>query len=632
MGKVLIVEDNPDQRHLIQKAFHRYDSSLELVLLESAEEGISALQEDAVDLVFIDHVLSGMSGIECIREMNSRNIHVPVILMTGMGDEKTAKEAIDAGAFDYVVKDVGYHNALPHIYKMELLRYKHESETHLLTESVLSIYSAIAEMGSSLDIHQIVENFLNISINLMEADAGTVYDIHDGKIVPRLSKNISHNLITECCAMRSAETSICITQGTDIPDTMRHAGVKSIFSMPLDIGDWRTTCISLFFFHERTFTDHNINEMELLSSAVKSALKNSMLFEMVTKSQKLWRDTFDAIRDFVFVTDEQDIIVKTNQAFADFVDAHPREIIGMKYSVIFPDESRRDGDPDNLATKLHGHGTTEVSLDGETYLISGFPITLENGSTATVHVMKNITELQKLKSQLYHTDKLSSIGLLVSGVAHEINNPLTGILGYTELLQMKEESKSLHTELNKIYSSAERCKTIVENLLTFARQRPPERSLENINDILEKTIQLRVYWLRSNNVEVEKHYSEIPYTLLDPQQVQQVILNLLINAEHAISQVANERKGRLTLSTFYNKERNIAVIEIKDNGAGIDEGIMKNIFDPFFTTKPVDKGTGLGLSISHGIIKEHGGDIEVESKKDKYTISRITLPIISKTV
>jgi signal transduction histidine kinase len=244
--------------------------------------------------------------------------------------------------------------------------------------------------------------------------------------------------------------------------------------------------------------------------------------------------------------------------------------------------------------------------------------------------MKNITDLKKLKDQLYHSDKLSSIGMLVSGVAHEINNPLTGILGYTELLQMKNPEGPLKTELEKIYTSAERCKTIVENLLTFSRQRPPHRSLENINDIIDRTVELRIYWLRSNNVIIETKYAEIPYTMLDPQQIQQVILNMLINAEYAVTQVADRRQGSIGIWTGFSPESNEITITMTDNGTGIDEGHLNKIFDPFFSTKPVDKGTGLGLSISHGIIKEHGGEIEVHSRKDEYTTFIIRMPVDKK--
>lgn len=134
------------------------------------------------------------------------------------------------------------------------------------------------------------------------------------------------------------------------------------------------------------------------------------------------------------------------------------------------------------------------------------------------------------------------MGLLVSGVAHEINNPLTGVIAYTELLMMKSGDENMKNELKKILQSAERCKRIVENLLTFSRQREPVKSLESINSIIERAIDLRGYWLRSSNIEVIKDFGEIPSLLMDAQQMQQVILNILLNAEQAIMEAGKKKE------------------------------------------------------------------------------------------
>jgi len=621
-GKVLIIEDSPEHRELIRRAFERYNESIELVLVDSAEKGLRECESSPPDLIFVDYFLAGMDGIEFIRELFHRNIQTPVILMTGRSDEATAMEAIKSGAFDYVVKDIGYHNALPYIYRMALVRYRYEDETNKLTRSLLSINKAVTDMSSSLDMERVLDIFLTNAMDLVGAEAGAVFEKQDGSVKCRICHNMPPDLVCNNTVFENTGSSRTIG-GDELPPELRNAGVQCMLAVPVDLSEDRKTCMALISFSAEEFPERKIQEIDLLASAVKSAIKNSMLFEMVSRSQKLWTETFDAIKDFVFITDEKNIIIKTNSAFADFVRLHPRDIVGKPYHDLLR--------IDNYSDLPSGREefTREITMNGETYLMSGFPITLEDGTEAMINVMKNITEIQKLKTQLYHTDKLSSLGLLVSGVAHEINNPLTGILGYTELLQMKTKDESLSKELSKIYASAERCKTIVENLLTFSRQKPPERSLENINDIIDKTVELRAYWLRSNNVEIEKNYSDIPYSLLDAQQIQQVILNMIINAEHAISQVARERKGRIRISTEYSAEDNTCQIEIMDNGTGIEKNIINRIFDPFFTTKPVDKGTGLGLSISHGIIKEHGGEIEVESSAGEYTLFRIRLPIIT---
>ncbi|MEW6417002.1 MAG: ATP-binding protein [Nitrospirota bacterium] len=234
-------------------------------------------------------------------------------------------------------------------------------------------------------------------------------------------------------------------------------------------------------------------------------------------------------------------------------------------------------------------------------------------------------ELINMKEQLYHSYKLASLGLLVSGVVHEINNPLTGIITYTELLMMKVMNEEIKRDLKKILNSAERCKKIIENLLTFSRERTPSKSLESINDLIDRTIDLRIYWLRKNNIEIVKEYGEIPTILVDSQQLQLTILNIILNAEQAIG-LQNTDNGMITFKTSFDKENQKLIIKISDNGPGIPQDIISKIFDPFFTTKPAGTGTGLGLSISHGIIAEHGGNIGAESSEGKGATFFIELP------
>ncbi|MDA8087393.1 MAG: ATP-binding protein, partial [Nitrospiraceae bacterium] len=322
-----------------------------------------------------------------------------------------------------------------------------------------------------------------------------------------------------------------------------------------------------------------------------------------------WLAFLDAITDFVFITDEQQRIIKVNSALAGAYGRHPKDVTGMKSSDLLGH---------GLAMELEAiRGQTppqpmEKKIGGEYYLVSVFPLKFEN-QNLTIFFLKNITEMRRLKEQLFHSDKLASIGLLVSGVAHELNNPLTGIIAYTELLKMKSGAQCEEVT-GKIMISAERCKKIVENLLTFSRQQALSKSFESINDIIDRTIDLRSYWLRLGGVEVVRDYGTVPTLFVDAQQMQQVFLSVLINAEQAIAD-ARPTKGRIAFATRFDSQAKKASITITDNGSGIPEQIADKIFDPFFTTKSVGVGTGLGLSISHGIITGHGGSIKVERAK-----------------
>ncbi|HKD01253.1 MAG TPA: ATP-binding protein, partial [Terriglobales bacterium] len=216
-----------------------------------------------------------------------------------------------------------------------------------------------------------------------------------------------------------------------------------------------------------------------------------------------------------------------------------------------------------------------------------------------------ITDSAVLRDQLVHAEKMAAVGQLVSGVAHEVNNPLTAILGFADLLMENPEMpEGARKDLRVILQEAQRTKQIVQNLLSFARQMPPERSALQLNSILRRTIQLRSYDLNSHGVEVIEHLDEgLPDVMGDAHQLQQVFLNILNNAHDAVHEVG--RPARIEIMS--TKCGDAVEVSFSDNGKGISH--PDKIFDPFFTTKEVGKGTGLGLSICYGIVKEHGGEI-----------------------
>ncbi|MBI4620048.1 MAG: response regulator [Desulfobacterales bacterium] len=350
--------------------------------------------------------------------------------------------------------------------------------------------------------------------------------------------------------------------------------------------------------------------------------------KLIIQSQKRWRAIFDAIVDFIFVIDDDYRLIKVNNTLAKVLGMHPKELIGkrcneLNNTIDVPDERCLKDVIKDGAPYIY-----EKNIGDDTYQISIFPL-YDDDKPMTIHVMKNITEMRRLKEQLYHSEKLASLGLLVSGVAHEINNPLTGIIAYTELLGMSVVDEETSKKLGKILYSAERCKKIVENLLTFSRQKNPSKSLESINDIIDRVVDFRAYWLGVNNIEIEKDYDELSTVLVDSQQIQQAILNILLNAEQAMVD-SNVDNRRIKFTTRYDRDNRKIIIKISDNGPGIPQNIISSIFDPFFTTKPAGSGTGLGLSISHGIIVEHEGNIMVKSPKGKGATFFIELPLAKK--
>jgi len=220
-------------------------------------------------------------------------------------------------------------------------------------------------------------------------------------------------------------------------------------------------------------------------------------------------------------------------------------------------------------------------------------------------------DLKQTQAQLIQSEKLSALGKLIAGVAHELNNPLTAVMGYAQLLQgSRGLTPEIRRDLDKIYAQAQRAARIVEHLLTFARQHKVERVLVNINDVLEKTLEFRAYQLVVNNIQLKMDLDERDLLVLaDPNQLQQVFLNLINNAQEAMV----DYRGRGSLAVTTRLVGDVVRIEFTDDGPGIAPEAMSRLFDPFFTTKEVGKGTGLGLSICYGIITQHGGRIWAEN-------------------
>jgi CheY-like chemotaxis protein len=238
--------------------------------------------------------------------------------------------------------------------------------------------------------------------------------------------------------------------------------------------------------------------------------------------------------------------------------------------------------------------------------------------------MLRTSELERAQETLIHSEKMSAVGQLVAGVAHELNNPLTVVLGYSGLMLEQATDPALRRKLEALHHAAESSRKIVQNLLAFARKQKVEKSMTDVNDVIVRTVELRAYHLRSEAIEV--HYDlqpDLPPTWADQHQLQQVVLNLVVNAEQAIQ---DSGKGSVLRLATRRVAEGIE-IELEDDGPGIPPEVRTRIFEPFFTTKDVGRGTGLGLSICFGIIADHGGSIQVESEPGRWTRFRITLPL-----
>jgi PAS domain S-box-containing protein len=305
----------------------------------------------------------------------------------------------------------------------------------------------------------------------------------------------------------------------------------------------------------------------------------------------------------------------------------------------FPDlcaPPRRSALREALAAVMRGQQVDNFDLpllrgDGVSAQFSAnlSPISGEDGRVSSiVVVMSDVTDSAMLRAKLVHAEKMAAVGQLVSGVAHEVNNPLTAILGFTDLLMENPElPESARRDLRVILQEAQRTKQIVQNLLSFARQMPPQRQPLQLNSILQRTVHLRSYDFISHGVQViERLDDALPNVIGDSHQLQQVFLNILNNAYDAVRETARPSRIEITSAAVD------AYVEIsfRDNGPGIAD--PERIFDPFFTTKDIGKGTGLGLSICYGIVREHGGEIVCHNNPDSEGATFIVrLPVATET-
>ena len=271
------------------------------------------------------------------------------------------------------------------------------------------------------------------------------------------------------------------------------------------------------------------------------------------------------------------------------------------------------------------YGSRHRDGSWRTMLGMASPLLDAEGNPAGVIIsVRDVTTEKKLEQQIIQSERLAAMGQMIGGFAHELNNPLTSILGMAELLQEGDPNEAARKQITILHKEARRAAEIVQNLQYFARPPAPGRSEVNLNDLVQRTVQMQSYPLRKSNITVDfKPEAELPAIVADPNQLMQVFLNLLLNAEQAIRE--SGQKGTIRVHTGRTPESVSVVFE--DDGPGIAQENLAHIFDPFFTTKRPGRGTGLGLSICKTVLREHGGNIDVASAPGGGAVFTITLPV-----
>jgi len=362
------------------------------------------------------------------------------------------------------------------------------------------------------------------------------------------------------------------------------------------------------------------------------------------ESDARFQAMFDSSIDAIISLDGSGKFLDINRAAEDMFGYDRESVVGRHFAeaIVHPGAVERYKDTWKILTDPD----TEDQILGKRIEVKGwrqqgssFPLEMSvvkteaNGDFFYTGHVRDLTEVKEIEAELeqkrdalLQSEKLSALGSLLAGVAHELNNPLSIVIGRASMLKDLSPDEKTKSAAGKIHDAAQRCARIVRSFLAMARQRPIEKESGNLNEVVNGAIDLISYNLNKSNIQIERLLDEdLPDCEMDADQLTQVVINLLVNSQHALDKVDHER--RIQLSTGLSEDAQTVVMDVVDNGPGIPSDIVKRIFDPFFTTKPVGGGTGLGLSVSRGMIESHGGTIEIVETSEQGTRIRVSLPM-----
>jgi two-component system NtrC family sensor kinase len=427
-------------------------------------------------------------------------------------------------------------------------------------------------------------------------------------------------------------------------------------------GDELIGALSLGAFEPKRFSADDRRLVTTIAGHLAVAVQNARFHSYARIGKQQWEATFDAISDLIAVFDGRGRLLRGNLALAAQLG---RPVTALR-NASCDEVGLCDGThPECAVGRAAAQGCVQAEITtptGQIFSVTTYPVPDIADGPAVVQIAKNVTQeiqgarrlqqmsdeiavtngrllatverLKTTQAQLLQAEKLSAIGQLVAGVAHELNNPLTSVIGYAQLVEGELRQASgdepprtaaeLAADLRRIAEESERAARIVRNLLAFARRQTAERAPQDLTDLVSRVLALRAYEFRLNGIEIETAFEPgLPHVMADSGHLQQALLNLVLNAEQAMR---GRTPRRLHFAARYAAAAGAVELSLTDSGHGISDDNLRRIFDPFFTTRDVGEGTGLGLSICYGIVRDHGGQITVQSRVGVGTTFSLLLP------
>jgi two-component system, NtrC family, sensor kinase len=374
------------------------------------------------------------------------------------------------------------------------------------------------------------------------------------------------------------------------------------------------------------FAPEDIRLLSTVATQAAVVIANARFFEMVRRAKEQWETAFDSLSEGIAVVDEAGRVRRANRSLAAMLDAPIPAVIGrdLGAALLGPASALSDL---LAAVRQEGRAQPLVARSetlGRMIRVNAARIPAPAHDQSVVVLVEDVTDQQAMETQLIQSEKLAAVGQLVSGVAHELNNPLTSIAGLSEfLLEQRELGAKDRGHLRVIHEQAERAGRIVRDLLTFARKGPTEEAAVDLNDVIQRTLLLMSYDMTLKEIAIQKHLAAVPAVRGDRHALQQVVLNLLTNAAQAVATNPPGRERAIHISTWFDDR---VRLRIADTGPGIPDAVLPQLFTPFFTTKEPGQGTGLGLSITYSIVEAHSGRLSVQRSSQGGAAFLVDLP------
>ena len=570
---ILCVDDSTVDRTLYR---HFLSSTGIYTFLEAAtgEEGLLSCQTTQPDCLILDFYLPDMDGFEFLDTLQAETVSLPypVIILTGQGTEQLAVQAMHRGVQDYVVKDDVSAGTLRRIIANAVDKFR-------LQQMLQTHRSLLQEQNLALRQQEETLQALNATLAQQVAERTALLELLQA-ITAAANEATSPEAV-----LQLALDQICTYTGWPVGHVYLAASDGSGLWMSSPI--WHLDTPARFAaFQQATQAMH------------MPMVENDIIGHVITSGQPEWHG--DVTTDPAFRRSASAKESGLHSVFACPI-LISREVVGVM---------------EFYAPKMQQPHTMLLDF--------GVQIGIQLGRV--VERQHAAAQYQLQQEALYQSEKLAAMGSLLSGVAHELNNPLAVVLMYVDLLREELGHSPLLELIDEVTRAAERCKRLVHAFLTLARQHTPDRTAVSLNSLVTDTVELLAYTLQVDNITVHLELAEnLPLLWADAHQIQQVITSLITNAHQALRESLALRQ--LTLTTRCNATRTCVTLAVTDTGPGVPPALQARIFEPFFTTKPVGIGTGLGLSLCKGIIEQHGGTITMTSQPGQGATFCVELPV-----